>query len=48
MTDEELFGAEVCAQLDVFADAAPELTDAQVALLAPLFASELEPGRAAA
>jgi hypothetical protein len=48
VTDEELFGPEVCAQLDAFADSAPPLNDAQVALLAPLFAPELEPGRAAA
>lgn len=37
MTDEELFGPEVCAQLDAFADTAPDLTGAQVAVLAPLF-----------
>lgn len=37
MTDEELFGPEVCAQLDAFADAAPDLDESQVAALRPLF-----------
>lgn len=47
MTDEELFGPAVCAMLDAFAEDAPDLTDAQVALLAPLFRPESQPAVAA-
>lgn len=37
ISDEELFGPEVCAALDAFADEAPELTDVQAAVLGALF-----------
>ena len=46
MTDEELFGVDVCAELDAFADEAPELDEVQSAVLAGLLRPDSLPAAA--
>ena len=43
MSDEELFGISVCAELDAFADDAPDLDEQQASILAGLLRTENVP-----